>query len=402
MDSRKPVYEEILQAIQDERSNVIGVVGVEDVKLRDIQSQIADHLSFSLMEETELGRALRLSHRLKTEKILIILDGVWEKLDLEAIGIPLNENEKKRLETSESIDVQEGLTSTYECNELEEIICLDWKDAGQQLRYLYAPSQPVFPKLRKILIKGCIKLRKSSSQACFFPQIVDVSSLSELTQLSICNCNNLEVIISSDSEETQKHRNVNAPFPQFFPKLWRISIEKCKKLKTFFSATTVTSLPTLQQLIVKDCNTWEEIISLDSVQAGQFRNLHPLYNHEDCFPKLGSVQIESCNSLKTIFMEIVSTLPELLELTDCNEWEEIISLDSVEESELRDHICFPSLRKIEIEGCNRLKAIFSSTTARRLPMLEKLFVKDCSKLEDIISLDSKEARQCTNQLTPFL
>jgi len=577
LDSRRPVYEELLQAIQDERSNVIGVVGVggsgkstlarvvgkqieesklfdkvvmtivcQDVKLRDIQGQIADHLSFSLMEETELGRALRLSHRLKTEKILIILDGVWEKLDLEAVGIPLNENDKRccillttrnqevctsmnchkmielstlnedegwdlfkqraqidddssdelrevarrvfdkckgllvailavartlkgktftswelallRLETSESIDVQEGLISTYECNELEEIICLDSKDAGQ-LRYLYAPSQPVFPKLRKILIKGCIKLRKIffpsmvsslpelrelsvqdcnelveivsseearqlanlsvQSQQVSFPKlwVIEiercnklksiffaniVSSLSELTKLSICNCNNLEEIISSDSEETQKQRNVNAPFPQFFPNLWRISIENCNKLKTFFSATTVTSLPRLQQLIVKDCNTWEEIISLDSDQAGQFRNLYPLYNQEDCFPQLRSVQIERCNSLKTIFiMEIVSTLPELFELTvkGCDEWVRIISLGLKQAKQARNlsahsqQICFTKLQKIEIESCKRFKTIFFTNIVTSLPELEQIVIKNCNEWEGIVSLHSEEERQ---------
>ncbi|XP_027930840.1 probable disease resistance protein At1g61180 [Vigna unguiculata] len=576
-DSRKPVYEELLQAIQDERSNVIGVVGVEgsgkstlarvvgkqveeskvfdkvvmtivsqDVKLRDIQGQIADHLSFSLVEETELGRALRLSHRLKTEKILIIFDGVWQKLDLEAIGIPLNENDKRccvllttrdqevctsmnchtmielsvldedegwdlfkqraqidddspeemrevakrvfdkcegllvdilavartlkgktftswelalfRVETSESIDVQKGLNSTYECNELEEIICLDWKDAGQ-LRYLYAPSQPVFPKLKKILIKGCIKLTKIffpsmvsslpelrelsvqdcnelveivsseearqlanlsfQSQQVSFPKLwvieiercnklksiffaTIVSSLSELTQLSIRNCNNLEVIISSDSEETKKHRNVNAPFSQFFPKLGRISIENCNKLKTFFSAITVTSLPMLQQLIVKDCNTWEEIISLDSDQAGQFRNLYTLYNQEDCFPKLGSVQIERCNSLKTIFsMEFVSTLPELLELTvkDCDEWVKIMSLglkQAKQAGNLSAHskqICFTKLQKIEIESCKRLRTVFFTNVVRSLPELEQIVVKNCDEWEGIVSSDSEEERQ---------
>jgi len=94
LDSRKPTYEELLKAIQNERRNLIGVVGMrgsgkstsarvvgkqveesklfdkvvmtivsQDAKVRDIQGQIADHLTFSLAEETELGRALRLSHR---------------------------------------------------------------------------------------------------------------------------------------------------------------------------------------------------------------------------------------------------------------------------------------------------------------------------------------------------
>ncbi|TKY46830.1 putative disease resistance protein [Spatholobus suberectus] len=579
LDSRKPVYEELLKAIQDERSNVIGVVGEggsgkstlarvvgkqveesklfdrvvmtivsQDVKVRDIQGQIADHLTFSLMEETELGRALRLSYRLKTEKILIILDGVWERLDLEAVGIPLHENGKRccillttrnqevctsmncqsmielsmlnedegwtlfkqraqidddspedlrevakrvfdkcqgllvailtaastlkgknctswelalsRLETSESIDVQEVLTSTCECNELEEIICLDSKEAGQ-LRYLYAPSQPVFPKLRKILIKGCSKLRKiffpimvsslpelrdlsvhdcnelveiiSSeearkipnlsfpSQQVSFPKLggieikrcnklktiffaTIVSSLPELNELSVCDCNNLEDIISSDSDEARQHRNVTAPHQQFFPKLWSISIENCNKLKTFFSATTVTRLPELQQLVVKDCNKWEEIIFLDSDQAGQLRNLYPLHN-QDCFPKLRSVQIERCNTLNTIFITtIVTSLPELVELIvkDCNEWLEIISLDLEQARQVGNlsahskQICFPKLQRIEIESCKRLKTIFSTTIVTSLPELQQLVVKNCNEWEGIISLDSEEVRQLRN------
>ncbi|KAG4923995.1 hypothetical protein JHK87_049535 [Glycine soja] len=92
--AKEPTYEELLKAIQNERRNLIGVVGMrgsskitsarvvgkqveesklfdkvvmtivsQDAKVRDIQGQIADHLTFSLAEETELGRALRLSHR---------------------------------------------------------------------------------------------------------------------------------------------------------------------------------------------------------------------------------------------------------------------------------------------------------------------------------------------------
>ncbi|KAK7305060.1 hypothetical protein VNO77_42959 [Canavalia gladiata] len=579
LDSRKPVYEKLLKAIQDDSSNVIGLVGMggsgkstlarvvgkqleeskifdkvvmtvvsQDVKVRDIQGQIADHLTFSLMEETELGRALRLSHRLKTEKILIIVDGVLEKLDLEAIGIPLNNNHNRccillttrnqevctsmncqsiiqlsvltqdegwtlfkqraqidddspddlrevakkvfdkcqgllvailtvanmlkgkccigwelalsRLETCQSNDVQEGLTSTHECNGLEEIICLDSKEDGQ-LRYLYAPSLPVFPKLRKILIKGCYKLRKiffpsivSSlpelkelcvhdcnelveiislysleqagqfsnlsfpSQQVSFPKLgvieikrcnklktiffaINVSSLPELKELSIHECNNLEDIISPDSKEAQQQRNVTSPFQQFFPKLWRINIENCNKLKTLFYLPMVTSLPELQQLVVKDCNNWEEIIVSDSEQARQFRNLSPLHQ-QVCLPKLQSIHIERCNKLKTIFsITTVACLPELIELIvkDCNQWIETISLN-LEQPRLvgnlsvhSKQVYFPKLQRIEIESCKMLKTIFSAAIVTSLPELEQLVIKDCSEWEEIISTNSEEAGQ---------
>ncbi|XP_040867703.1 uncharacterized protein [Glycine max] len=381
-----------------------------------------------------------------------------------------------RLKTSESIDVQEGLTSTYDCNELEEIVCLDSKEEGQ-LKYLYAPFESVFPKLRKILIKGSNKSRKiffpsmisslpelrelfvhdcnelveiiSSNKARLFPNLsfpsqqvsfpklgvieikscnnlktiffaTIVSSLVELMELSICNCNNLEEIISLDSEEAQKHRNIQRkqdnietypllPQEVCFPKLKKIKVEKCNKLKAIFSTTIVTSLLELELLIVKDYNELEEIISLDSDEAGQLKNLS-VPSEQVYFPKLASISIERCSKFKRMFsVFIVKVLPMLEQLVvkDCDEWEKIISLDSEEASELRNvsapshQICFPRLRKIEIEGCNRLKEIFSSTIVTRLTMLEQLFVKDCSEWDEIISWDSQEARQLRNQFVPF-
>ena len=54
-----------------------------------IQDEIADALGLEFHEEKEIGRAGRLRERLKTEKrVLVILDDVWERLDLGAIGIP--------------------------------------------------------------------------------------------------------------------------------------------------------------------------------------------------------------------------------------------------------------------------------------------------------------------------
>ncbi|RVW40290.1 hypothetical protein CK203_082838 [Vitis vinifera] len=44
---------------------------------------------WNFMRRKKLGRAGRLRERLKTEKrVLVILDDVWERLDLGAIGIP--------------------------------------------------------------------------------------------------------------------------------------------------------------------------------------------------------------------------------------------------------------------------------------------------------------------------
>ncbi|XP_035548753.1 disease resistance protein At4g27190-like [Juglans regia] len=117
--SRTPIVKGLKEALGDANINVIGLWGMPGVgkttlirevakqvkedklidevaladvtqsqNLRQIQGEIADMLDLKLDAETIRGRAIRLRERLTKEKrILVILDDIWEKLDLEAIGI---------------------------------------------------------------------------------------------------------------------------------------------------------------------------------------------------------------------------------------------------------------------------------------------------------------------------
>ncbi|TXG69303.1 hypothetical protein EZV62_004238 [Acer yangbiense] len=78
-----------------EESKIFDVVVFVEVSdspnIRTIQGVIADKLGLEFREETEPGRANTLRERLKKEtKILLILDNIWESLDLEKVGIPFN------------------------------------------------------------------------------------------------------------------------------------------------------------------------------------------------------------------------------------------------------------------------------------------------------------------------
>ncbi|XP_031254079.1 probable disease resistance protein At4g27220 isoform X2 [Pistacia vera] len=68
---------------------------------RNIQGQLADFLDLKLTQETEEGRAQRLSSRLSnSNNNLIILDDVWEEFDFEEkIGVPLSKGCKMLLTT---------------------------------------------------------------------------------------------------------------------------------------------------------------------------------------------------------------------------------------------------------------------------------------------------------------
>ncbi|KAF7815813.1 putative disease resistance protein [Senna tora] len=117
---------QLLEALQDDSGYIIGLYGmggsgkttlVKEVgkkakelrhfdrvlfatvshspNIMKIQDEIAELLDLILDERSEAGRARRISMRLQSgERILIILDDVWAKLNLEEIGIPVDGNQK--------------------------------------------------------------------------------------------------------------------------------------------------------------------------------------------------------------------------------------------------------------------------------------------------------------------
>lgn len=69
------------------------VVIVLDVKqnpdLERIQKEISEKLALNVLENhTVAGRARILCDRLKDTEILVILDDVWDRIDLQALGLP--------------------------------------------------------------------------------------------------------------------------------------------------------------------------------------------------------------------------------------------------------------------------------------------------------------------------
>lgn len=133
-DSRKPAYEELMCALKDDEVTMIGLYGMggcgktmlamevgkrcghlfdqvlfvpisSTVEVERIQEKIAGSLEFEFQEKDEMDRSKRLCMRLTQEdRVLVILDDVWQMLDFDAIGIPSSEHHKgfKVLITSRS------------------------------------------------------------------------------------------------------------------------------------------------------------------------------------------------------------------------------------------------------------------------------------------------------------
>ncbi|XP_043807981.1 putative disease resistance protein At5g05400 [Manihot esculenta] len=120
-ESRERQVEEIMKALKDNKTNFIGIYGMggvgkttlvkqvvkraqqdrlfptiamvvvsQTIDVKKIQDQIAESLGLKLDEVNEQNRVSRLLARLKEEnKVLIILDDIWARLDLATVGIPL-------------------------------------------------------------------------------------------------------------------------------------------------------------------------------------------------------------------------------------------------------------------------------------------------------------------------
>ncbi|XP_045801152.1 probable disease resistance protein At4g27220 [Trifolium pratense] len=108
---------------------VTNITGSPNVK--NIQGQIADALDLKFNKKTKEGRAMQLRERISKEKsILVILDDIWGRLDLEEVGIPFGNDHKgcKLVVTSRDLNVLNREMGTQKEFRLEVLLEDDsWK-----------------------------------------------------------------------------------------------------------------------------------------------------------------------------------------------------------------------------------------------------------------------------------
>ncbi|XVF57353.1 hypothetical protein PTKIN_Ptkin06aG0198400 [Pterospermum kingtungense] len=169
-ESRRKVFDNIMEALKDS-IDMIGVYGKAGVgkttlvnevgrqlqknkifhwvvkatvtrspHIEKIQDQIAETLGLNLQEKSINTRARRLCQRLKQEKtVLVILDDVWKRLELEEVGILYGDEHKgcKILMTSRDHDVLSNATDSEKSFELGVLEDFDaWNCSRRRLETL--------------------------------------------------------------------------------------------------------------------------------------------------------------------------------------------------------------------------------------------------------------------------
>ncbi|XP_028761007.1 probable disease resistance protein At4g27220 [Neltuma alba] len=168
IDSRVPIMNQIMEALRNPSVNMIGLCGLggvgkttiarevekkvknqkmfenvimaivsKELNVGNIQGQLAEKLGMQLNERTEDVRASRLWERLKKEKnMLLILDDLWEELDLRKVGIPFVdvENYSRKNEACKILLTSRNrrlLSDLMKCQEIIEVGVLLKNEAGE-------------------------------------------------------------------------------------------------------------------------------------------------------------------------------------------------------------------------------------------------------------------------------
>ncbi|KAK9268339.1 hypothetical protein L1049_000088 [Liquidambar formosana] len=186
--------------------------------------------------------------------------------------------------------------------------------------------------LKLMKVKECGKLEN------LFPKAL-AQKAHQLVHLTIMNCDNMEEIISSEGEQeaTGITTSSNMPPPMCFKNLRKLTISKCKKIKSILALKLVRGLEQLEELVIASCNQLEEIISMgeereeeeDQNMLPQLKilslqnlpNLGTLYKGELLLKwhSLDELQVWNCPNLKTLPLDWDGG-PELRKFKGQEEW----------------------------------------------------------------------------------
>jgi hypothetical protein len=121
--------------------------------------------------------------------------------------------------------------------------------------------------------------------------------LPELLHLRIQECKELEHFIEDDDDENKKNTNSSRTC---FPKLKRLFVMNCNKLKSVFPFSVCKELPQLNALLITEANELEEIFKSEDDHKVDIPNLNVLAF--DMLPSLCCAQGNQFQGVKNRFV----------------------------------------------------------------------------------------------------
>ncbi|XP_048330317.2 uncharacterized protein LOC107419328 [Ziziphus jujuba] len=210
-------------------------------------------------------------------------------------------------------------------------------------------SSNSFRNLTKLLVVSCKFLRNLFSSTI-------AASFEHLSYLEIRNCMMMEEIMSSNRRTCT---NVS------FSKLSHMKLQNLPRAGRFSSAVFV-EFPMLTELSIEDCPEFKTFIS--DWEKNNCSDMPPLFNEKFVsFPKLKN-------------LEFTKKKLESLELSrSCN------FMKIWDEQRLPNSTSFNNLKSLLIIGFDFLESLFSSRMVTSFKHLYSLEIRDCTRMEEIMS-----------------
>ncbi|KAI9076881.1 hypothetical protein K1719_041185 [Acacia pycnantha] len=422
--SRVEIKNHIMEALRNPRFNMIGLCGLggvgktiiardiekeeknqkvfekvimatvsQEMNIGHIQDQIIDKLGMQLNERTEEVKASRLYGRLENEKnMLLILDDLWQDLDLGKVGIPFVDVERyskiNEAHHEDAFPVLERL-------ELNNMKALENLCEG--------PNAIVFGQLHTLKMENLpaltgdfsIKDRATKNASNkIFKSLFNKVLLPKLEMLEISSLNSLISLIWDDQLLHDSFNNLKT-----------LTVEKCGFVK-LVPLHVLKSLNNLEEVEVSNCDMLEIVFDFEDLndyykemdsslvvvplKKLELWNLPKLknvwsdrYQGNISFPSLRSVVVYNCESLTSIFPASIAKgmLCDLeeLQISYCSV-DVIVAKDQVSES-VAFTFGFPRLTSLWISDLPNLRNFYPQKHTLEWPHLNQLSIKHCDELE---------------------
>ncbi|KAK9232200.1 hypothetical protein WN943_022445 [Citrus x changshan-huyou] len=345
----------------------------QKLKLERIQEDIGKKIRLptdSWKNRSIENEARDIYNILSKKKFLLLLDDVWESIDLTKVGVPLSnqKTESKIVFTTRFEEVCGKMEAQkkikVECLGLEEALRLFQMKVGEDT----LDSHPDIPKLAKTKAKECAGLPLALITV---GQVMTCKKTPEEWRDAI------EMLTRSTAEfsvyKIDKRNLIEYWIDEGF-------LDEYGGSRAVNRGYTIIDMKHLHKFSIS-CDGLEEF------EIGFAGNVQRVREAHD-FHALHKVYIQNCNALKDMAWLLFAPNLKILDILNCNEMEEIISAAKLGEVQ---EIPFNTLEFLELHHVPELKSIYWS--ALGFQHLKKIVVCGCPKLKRL-PLDSTSAKEC--------
>ncbi|KAI4356993.1 hypothetical protein L6164_000971 [Bauhinia variegata] len=278
-----------------------------------------------------------------------------------------------------------------------------FRNTSRKLELNLSTSIHLWEYVRRLLDNVEILLLEHLKGAKNVVPEINVQGMPQLKEFTLSSSQEMQTIVESSG---LKHANAIDIFPNLeqlriehmtnlirlwdgslagksFSRLKCISVNDCPLMKSLFSASTV-----IEEIVPDD----DKVLNFPQLRFLSLRGLPELisfWNERETYSSAQSMQFSSDmgdnNSFThTALFDDKVIFPSLEEITISNAFK----LNTIWhcQRQLRSN-SFDKLKKLEIESCSKLRYLFPASVAKNLCKLQKLEVKRCHMMEDIIMKD---------------